>query len=135
MNPEQKIKLFLTIGLIAVDQVTKFVALTLNVATANAGIAFGLGASLGVDLLVGVAIVVGLLFWWSRNLDTGVASLLLVSGAMSNLIDRVLHGAVIDWLPVPGLSLVNNIADWYIGLAIGWFVLMYVRKRLGITSQ
>jgi len=55
----------------------------------------------------------GLLWWpWS----------LLIIGAISNLLDRIYYGGVIDFLHIPGLT-VFNISDVYISVAVAWLLL------------
>lgn len=105
-------------GIVIVDQVAKWIAeatlpygepipllpiLTL-LRTYNTGIAFsflaGLG-SLALIVLTAAISVIVLLVWWrskerSRLVAAGYA--LIVGGALGNLIDRVVHGHVIDFL-------------------------------------
>lgn len=94
--------------------------LTLRMAW-NKGVNFGLFA--GLDMrwwLVGVsiAIIAGVL-WWVRRAQLGRLALisagLLIGGALGNVIDRVLHGAVADFLNMSCCGINNpyafNIAD------------------------
>ncbi len=85
----------------------------------NTGAAFGLFAGVG-DLFVVIAIVVtiGMLLYFPRvpvrARLTQVAMGLVIAGALGNAIDRVVHGAVIDFIhyTVPGVvSNVSNLAD------------------------
>ncbi|MCB1355918.1 MAG: signal peptidase II [Maritimibacter sp.] len=89
----------------------------------NRGVNFGLGAS-GSDLmrwgLVALAVAISVwVIWWVRHERLGtraqVFAGLLVGGALGNVIDRLLYGAVADFLNVSCCGIANpwsfNIAD------------------------
>jgi signal peptidase II len=87
----------------------------------NRGVNFGLLS--GFDMrwvLVGLALAISaLVLWWVRREGAGTRSLvsagLLVGGAAGNVIDRVLYGAVADFLNMSCCGIENpyafNIAD------------------------
>lgn len=87
----------------------------------NRGVNFGLFSGLDMRwVLIGIAIVVsGFVLWWvrkeggSRWMDLSAG--LLVGGALGNVIDRVLYGAVADFLNMSCCGIENpyafNIAD------------------------
>ena len=89
----------------------------------NYGINFGLfaGASDLVRwVLIAVALVIsGAVLWWVRQDPPGVlgwiAAGLLIGGALGNVVDRILYGAVADFLNMSCCGLNNpyafNIAD------------------------
>jgi len=89
----------------------------------NRGVNFGLGAS-GSDLmrwgLVALAVAISAwVIWWVRHEKLGTRAQifagLLVGGALGNVIDRLLYGAVADFLNVTCCGIANpwsfNIAD------------------------
>jgi signal peptidase II len=89
----------------------------------NYGMNFGLlaqGSVLGRVLLIGVAVVIAVWVWvwvWREKSGTWaqVAAGLLVGGAAGNVIDRVLYGAVADFLNMSCCGIDNpfafNVAD------------------------
>lgn len=89
----------------------------------NYGINFGLlahGADWARWALIGVALVIsGWVVWWIRseagNWKAQVAGGLLVGGALGNVIDRILYGAVADFLNMSCCGIENpyafNVAD------------------------
>jgi signal peptidase II len=108
----------------------------------NPGAAFGLFADMGdlarMAILVGVSLLaVGLLtafFLRSPHADrvSRIAAVLVMGGAVGNLIDRIRFGEVIDFLDVylgryhwPAF----NVADSCITVGIGLFVLGAWRER------
>lgn len=88
----------------------------------NRGVNFGVGASLDMRwilIVVSLIIVAAVLFWlWRRpatNKWTYIAAGFLVGGALGNVVDRVLYGAVADFLNMSCCGFENpyafNIAD------------------------
>ena len=89
----------------------------------NYGVNFGLFAedsNLTRWVLVAVALVIsGAVLWWTHSEETGwparISAGLLVGGALGNVVDRLLYGAVADFLNVTCCAFENpysfNIAD------------------------
>ena len=105
---------------------TPFLDLTLRW---NRGISFSLFArdfaSAQVALLVLTLAVVGLLAWWlfrSRSVLPAAGLGLIIGGAVGNAIDRLAHGAVVDYLDLHAFGrhfFVFNIADAAINIGVG----------------
>jgi signal peptidase II len=118
------------------DSVDVFFGLELT-NTRNTGIAFGAleGAGLAVAILIGLSLVL-LIGYFVVNRDMPWLWLpvgLLLGGAVGNLIDRAVEGAVIDWIdPVAWPAF--NVADTCI--VVGVAALLWVvegrpkRKRV-----
>ena len=110
----------LSVLVMALDQLSKWiiVAYVMNppikkeltsffnlVLTHNRGVSFGMfstGTDTGKWVLIGVALIItGFLIRWlfqSNSLFNVIALGLIIGGAMGNVIDRVLVGAVVDFL-------------------------------------
>jgi signal peptidase II len=102
----------------------------------NTGAAFGFLPQAGdVFLIVAAIIIVGLFIFYPRIGDkawlTRLGVALVLGGALGNAVDRLIHGAVIDFvhLTLPGvISNVSNFADHAIVLGVililadSWFV-------------
>jgi signal peptidase II len=132
-------------GLLALDQITKiwaiealapygsrevipgFFSLTY---VQNTGVAFGFLAGHNWILGVAVALLLGVGLYWARELDwrlreVNLVAALLLSGAVGNLIDRIRHGYVVDFLDFyvgtwhwPAF----NVADSCICLSVAWLL-------------
>lgn len=101
----------------------------------NTGVAFGMFANGGVGpLFVTGIVIVGLVIWFSRSLQSGQFPLqaswpigLLLGGAIANFTDRFGDGHVTDFLDV-GLGTARwptfNLADSFILIGIGWLLLV-----------
>lgn len=98
----------------------------------NTGVSFGLfgDSSTSRWILVALAlIIVVVLLIWLMRAGTGIvvfALVLVVGGALSNVIDRVLYGAVIDFVDIHGFGFhwpAFNIAD--MSIVIGTALLLY----------
>lgn len=97
------------------DQGSKYLAGLLELPVIyNRGISFGLAESSGSLLTIGLvaftslALVIGLRqYWFEHQILAGI----FFGAVVSNLVDRLIYGAVIDWLAVPFLNLHNNLAD------------------------
>jgi signal peptidase II len=109
---------------------TPFLDLTLRW---NRGISFSLfardSASAQVALLALTLAVVCLLAWWlfrSRSLLPAAGLGLIIGGALGNAIDRLAHGAVVDYLDLHAFGrhfFVFNIADAAINVGVGLLIL------------
>ena len=67
--------------------------------------------------------------WQQRRLAEFTCICLIVSGAVSNLLDRLYYGGVVDFIAVK-LGSVFNIADTMIVLSVlGWIVILWQYDR------
>ena len=96
----------------------------------NSGIAFGLLANGGALLVIVTAITLGVLLAWfatqSARPGLWVAIGVLVGGALGNLLDRLRHGEVTDFLDPP-LWPAFNVAD--IAITVGVIGLIAIAFR------
>ncbi len=135
-----RMMLWVAIATFVIDQVTKYVVVHwlnlrelfaidvvppfLNLRMAwNYGVNFGLFAedsNLTRWVLIAVALVIsGAVFWWISREQPGpagrVSAGLLIGGALGNVIDRVIYGAVADFLNMSCCGWTNpfsfNVAD------------------------
>lgn len=97
------------------------------VLTWNPGVSFGLFAD-GVSpwLFIAVALAVSALLavwiWRAENAWIAVGSGLIVGGALGNVVDRLVHGAVVDFILLYVGNLhwpVFNVADAAISIGVG----------------
>lgn len=100
----------------------------------NSGVAFGLLNSSGVALVATITAVITTVFaiWWVResNPTARFALTLIIGGAISNLMDRLLYGAVTDFLDLHIGDMhwpTFNLADT--SLTLGILVLLFVSGR------
>lgn len=93
----------------------------------NSGVAFGFFAGGGwLLVLVGVAALTALLAFFATHVHRPLAWLptgLLIGGAAGNLLDRLLDGAVTDFVKLPHWP-AFNVAD--VAITLGVVVLVYV---------
>lgn len=100
-------------AILFLDQISKYWATP----QLNDGIAFGTQVPLGLLVVLVTVLLISLasLLWQAirqQNTPLVLSLSLILGGGISNVIDRVWWGGVRDWLPVPLLSLHNNVADW-----------------------
>ncbi len=140
----------LSVLLIAIDQLSKIlVSIFINnplgndiigfeVAT-NRGIAFGLNDSSNLANIVLTIAILGLIISFIKKQNekidnkTMVALSLMISGGISNLIDRFIRGGVLDFIKIYKFP-IFNLADIFV--VIGWillivFIMMYSSKKVG----
>jgi len=87
----------------------------------NRGVNFGLGANMDARwILIGVAVVIicAVIWWvWKEPMGKGahISAGLLIGGALGNVVDRVIYGAVADFLNMSCCGIENpfafNVAD------------------------
>lgn len=111
----------------------------------NRGVSYGLLTQendLGRWLLVALGVAGALLFgWWlrsTRGLFPAISLGLVIGGALSNVIDRLFHGAVADFFLFHVGAFewyVFNLADvWIVAGAIG-LVLVWLTERPEIATE
>lgn len=103
---------FLSVGLLLLDQLLK---LSFSDSYLNTNFAWSLPLSNFVSAWLMIGLLVGLIiFYFKSN-----AAILISAGAVSNLIDRVFRGGVVDywWLPY---GAVVNLADFMILAGLIW---------------
>jgi signal peptidase II len=100
------------------------------VLTWNKGISYGLLPTQLQSMLIALSVVVSLILWiWAcrlRSVSSTAALAIIIGGALSNALDRAVHGAVADFFHfhVGGFSwYVFNIAD--IAIVAGVGLLLY----------
>lgn len=141
--------LLLVCLVLLLDQVTKYLALSALVPgqphtliytryfsffwtlTTNTGAAWGIGAHYPLWLfLIRIGILVVLFFLWKRS-TKNISSLsiaLIVSGAISNIVDGFFHGGVIDFLHLRFFTYdypIFNVADCAIFVGTVMLILTY----------
>jgi signal peptidase II len=104
--------------------------------TRNHGVAFGFlpGSHVGVTILIGVALV-ALLLYFARHASLPLIWLptgMLVGGALGNIVDRVRHGSVTDFIKLPLGWPPFNLADTAITLGILVLFVVIERSRRSV---
>ena len=101
--------------------------------TTNTGVAFGMFKGAGSLITVLAAVVVGVIIYYNRELPAQqrwlrVALGLQMGGAIgNNLIDRPLHGSVVDFLHVHYWP-VFNVADSCISIGVAIMALLMIQE-------
>lgn len=150
--------LWLSLFVIMADQVTKQLILRhfqwyevravtewLNLTyVKNTGAAFSMFSNLPpwVFVLLGVGVSIGIVVWLRRNLYgqtlVAVAVCLILGGALGNVIDRVRHGFVVDFIDFhigTWHYAAFNVADVAISLGAGLLILDMILDMLRKPAQ
>ncbi len=100
----------------------------------NEGVAFGLASGSGVGLIVVTLIALGVVLWLfcrdPARPGMWVATGLLAGGALGNLLDRLRHGHVTDFIELPHWP-PFNLADCAITCGVVILLFIYVREAEG----
>ena len=134
--------IIIVISLIIIDQLSKiYIINNFNKSIGNEiikielaknyGIAFGLNSGNSKNIIITI-IVLMIVFIFIKNqferidVKTGIAISMIIGGGVSNLIDRIFRGYVVDFISVKNFS-IFNLADIYI--VIGWilFVIFIIK--------
>ena len=141
MNKKKIISIVIGIAIIVLDQLTKMALINKNITlipnlmeftyTKNTGAAFGIGSNNIIMVIIVNVIILGFIIKFlkdnSKKVDFSiiVSLVLILSGAIGNLIDRLFRGFVIDFIDINVFNFPNfNIAD--ISIVLGIFVLIIV---------
>ena len=103
----------------------------------NIGIAFGLNNGNLKNIFITIVIlimIIGFIKKQYQNIDRNmmISLSLILGGGISNLIDRIIRGGVIDFIKVSTFP-IFNIADCLI--VIGWVLLIICVVRIGTNKE
>lgn len=102
----------------------------------NPGAAFGLmGGSPGVALAlsgVACAVILGVIFFGNVRPLTRFGLSVMAGGALSNLLERIFLGHVVDWIPVMFMDLRYNLAD--VEISLGALITFIAVSRINKDS-
>lgn len=75
--------------------------------------------------------------WWSKHKFFRITLAVMIGGVIGNFIDRMIIGAVRDFIYLPPLNFVCNIADIAITVACVMFIiyLFFIRDKEELTKQ
>lgn len=127
------VDLVIVLGVVTVDQVLKAFTEQLSFTTRffslhtveNTGAAFGFFQGYNAVFVFVTVAVLGLV-WLSRDTLPGRSASAIFAGGLSNLVDRVVRGHVVDFLDV-GWWPVFNVADMAVSLGVAYAVVwLYV---------
>lgn len=137
--------IFVCILLVFVDQLTKYIFKSANIIVINnilyfkyvenIGVAFGLFKS-AFNIYINLIMFLTLVFLWIvsfKKLKSNSSFIFLVSGCLSNLIDRICNGFVIDFIKISNFKFVPvfNLADVFLIIGFVFLVIEYLRKKDG----
>lgn len=145
------------VGLVLLDQLTKiqiennfFVGDTIEIISnffhityvQNRGIAFGVfqGKINAISIATIIAII-GIIIYFFKNFKKievieRIAYMVIISGAIGNMIDRIFRGYVVDMLDFRGIwQYVFNLADVYINIGVALIFLDILLKLKNKESQ
>lgn len=121
----------LTIFLLAADQISKFIVLKYEtgITSFNKGIAFSIPMSNSVMIFLTPVLLLAFVFFAKKYFDfesfwSIAASALVLAGGLGNFTDRIIKGAVIDFIDV-GFWPSFNLADSYLTIAAFVLILFY----------
>lgn len=120
------------LGLISLDQSSKWAVQFYNPSLIfeNTGLAFGLverNDLASIASVVTILIFLGILLRSVKFRPSKMATIFILGGAFSNLSDRVLHGAILDYISVPYFS-TFNLADIFIFVGVAAYAYQIFRK-------
>lgn len=120
--------IFLIVFLVFLDQLSKYFIRHLDgFYICNRGISFGITLSPVIFWIFWITIITALIYYISKNkLDLGLA--LILSGAMSNIFDRLYLGCVIDFIKLPFWPFFN-LADTFITFGVIMLIIKHSRKN------
>ena len=103
----------------------------------NIGIAFGLNNGNLKNIFITIVIlimIIGFIKKQYQNIDRNmmISLSLILGGGISNLIDRIIRGGVIDFIKVSTFP-IFNIAD--ISIVVGWILLIICVVNFGINKE
>lgn len=122
--------LVLFFGLLAIDQISKQVATGWfeQAVLCNASGPWGLPLPLPLLLVAPLGILTWMIGIQWKEEKPDMALLLILAGGTGNLVDRMVHGCVIDFISLAPLPLLN-IADIFLSFGCALLLLAAFRNR------
>jgi signal peptidase II len=138
---KKKISIIIGIIIILIDQITKIILANKNIIiipnilkfsyTENRGVAFGIGTGNIIIIILANIIILGIIIRFLKekqeqiNFKILFVLIMILSGGISNLIDRIFRGYVIDYIDINLFNFPNfNIAD--ISITLGTITLIVI---------
>jgi len=125
--------LFFSISLILLDQIFKFSFSGISICNKN--IAWNISVSPGIFYFLWIGIFIFLIFLFSKsnNYFERIALTFIISGAVSNVIDRIRFRCVLDYIDLKFWP-VFNLADIYITIGISFLIVIYIKYKIPDTK-
>jgi len=119
--------LFLFLFLVSIDRILKFIFLENSVCNKN--LAWSIPAAPGVFYFFWLIIFFFLIYYFLKSQDhfERTALAFVLSGAVSNLADRLIRGCVIDFIDLKFWP-VFNLADIYITIGVVMLIIKFIKK-------
>ncbi|OGI25089.1 MAG: signal peptidase II [Candidatus Moranbacteria bacterium RBG_13_45_13] len=118
--------LFLLLSLVSLDQLSKFIFHENSICNKN--IAWSIPIAPSVFYFLWAIIFLFLIYCFlNRKHFEKTALVFIISGGISNIIDRLAHGCVIDFIDIK-IWPVFNLADVYITIGILMLLLEYIKS-------
>ena len=145
MKNNKVVLIILGISIILLDQITKAILSGKNLIiipnilnftyTENTGVAFGIGSSNLILIIISNIVVLGIIIKFIKerkeqvNFSILFSLVLILSGGIGNLIDRIVKGYVIDFIDVNLFNFPNfNVADISIIIGIGILLIVIIKS-------
>jgi len=131
---KNRIQLFLLfVLLITSDQFLKFFFLGKSICNKN--IAWSIPIAPGFFYFFWLIIFLFLIYYLLKSKDYSekIALAFILSGAVSNITDRIIHGCVIDFINIK-IWPVFNLADIYITIGLSLLVVIYIKYKIPDTK-
>lgn len=157
MKAKDKITILMIIILIIIDQITKIYMINLHGNSIiviegilqlsyakNTGIAFGLADKNLISIIITDMIVIFILLRFlilqrdNINKATRISLILILAGGISNLIDRIVHKGVIDFIDISQKIEhfpIFNIADIFIIIGFIMFVIVSWNHLISLRKE
>lgn len=115
IKPSNRVLIFFLIVL--VDQLSKLISINVfNNFILNSGISFGIFSG-NSFVIMAIFIALGTIIFISFKSTLNFYTIFLLGGGVSNLIDRIIYGGVVDYINIFNILWVN-IADIFINFAV-----------------
>lgn len=141
------IDIFILLIILLIDQLTKSILINKNISiipnflelnyTQNTGVAFGVGNKNILIIIILNILVLGLIIKFIKKNELNnkilIPLFIVLAGGISNLVDRVFRGYVVDFININLFNFPNfNIAD--ISIFIGILILIFVIIKKLLTK-
>ena len=118
-----------TFFVVSIDQFSKFIGRTYFDYAINTGISFGIFSENNIWFVLLTLLILSFFLFQKDVLHQPIIFGIILGGALGNFIDRISFGGIIDFISLPFLPFLFNLADVFLTIGATLLVYRFYKKK------